>query len=72
MQRRKLERSERKGAGREDGQGWGRREEWEAEPTCQDNNICFLQGSTAVLPDMERVVAAQKPPRHPPQEARDS
>lgn len=72
MQRKKYERSRRKGPGCEDGQGQGRREEREAEPTCQNNNICFLQGSTAVLPDMERVVAAQQPPRHPPQEARDS
>lgn len=43
-----------------------------AEPTCQDNNVCFLQGGTAVLPDVERVVAAQQPPRHPSQEARDT
>lgn len=44
----------------------------EAEPTCQDNNICFLQSSAAVLPDVERVVAAQQPPRHPPKEAGDT
>lgn len=35
-------------------------------PTCQEDNICFLQGSTAVLPDVEGVVAAQQPPCHPP------
>lgn len=47
-------------------------EKEEAEPTCQDNNICFLQGSAAVLPDVERVVAAQQPPRHPPKKAGDT
>lgn len=41
-------------------------------PTCQDDNICLLQGGAAVLPDVKGVAPAQQSPRHPAQEAGDT
>lgn len=54
--------------------GVGEREEWgwRLKPTCQENNVCLLQGGTAVLPDVQGVVSAQQPPCHPAQEAGDT
>lgn len=41
-------------------------------PTCQQDDVCLLQGGAAVLPDVEGVVAAQQPPCHPPKKAGDT
>lgn len=59
------------GGARREKKGRGR-ESRKPRPTCQDDNICLLQGGTAVLPDVEGVVATQQSPSHPPQEAGDT